>query len=299
MPDAPWILRSFLFVPGSRPELIVKAPRYGADAIILDLEDSVSLREKAAARHAVAAALETEVPEPLVVFVRVNSVSSGLLDLDCRDALRPRAHGVMLPKCDTPEHVQAADARLRVVEDRYRVPRGTLRLLALIESARGVQNAAAIARNHPRLCGVALGAEDLTADLGVTRTSEGGEVAYARAAVSLAAHAAGVDAVDSIYAAFRDERGLRADTAEARRWGYTGKLLIHPAQIGPVHEELAPTPEEVDRARRIVAAFADAQARGEGVTVVDGTMIDRPAAVRAARTLTVASRNAGRNAGAR
>jgi citrate lyase subunit beta / citryl-CoA lyase len=294
MPDAPWILRSLLFVPGGRPELIAKAFRLGADALILDLEDSVSLPEKAAARRAVAAALDRGGPEPPLVFVRVNGVTSGLIDLDCREAVRPRANGVVLPKCDTPEQVLAVDARLRVVEDRYAVPRGTLRILALIESARGVHNAAAIARSHPRVCGVALGTEDLTADLGVTRTAEGGEAAYARAAVSLAAHAAGVDAVDGIYAAFRDERGLRADTAEARRVGYTGKLLIHPAQIAPVHDVLAPTAEEVDRARRIAAAFAEAQARGEGIAVVEGAMVDRPVAVRAGRVLAVAARGAGR-----
>ncbi len=297
MPDAPWILRSLLFVPGSHPELIAKARRLGADAIILDLEDSVVPAEKPAARRAVAAALEEGFPEHHVVFLRVNGVASGLLDLDLRDGFRPRADGIMLPKCDTAAQVLAVDARLRVVEDRYARPRGRARILPLIESARGVLAAAAIVRSHPRICAVALGAEDLTADLGVTRSTEGGEVAHPRAMVSLAAHATGVDPVDGIYAAFGDEPGLRTDLAEARRLGYTGKLVIHPAQIAPVHEAFAPTREEVDRARRIVTAFEEAQAHGEGIAVVDGAMVDRPIALRAERVLAISARVAAEGRG--
>lgn len=292
MPDVPWILRSLLFVPGSHPELIAKARRLRSDAIILDLEDSVAPAEKPAARDAVAAALEEGFPEHHVVFLRVNAAASDLLDRDLRDGFRPRADGIMLPKCDSAAHVLAVDARLRVVEDRYRRPRGSARILPLIESARGVLAVAAIVRSHPRICAVALGAEDLTADLGVMRTKEGGEVAHARAVVSLAAHAAGVDPVDSIYAAFGDEPGLRQDLTEARRLGFTGKLVIHPAQIAPVHEAFAPIQEEVDRARRIVAAFEDAQARGEGIAVVDGAMVDRPVALRAERVLARSARAA-------
>ena len=290
----PWILRSLLFVPGTRPEFIAKARHLNADAIILDLEDSVTPSEKPRARQIIARALEEGFPGPQAVFVRINGAASGVIDLDLRDGFRPRANGVVVPKCESAAQIQAVDARLRIVEERHARPRGSVRLLALIESARGVLEAPAIARSHPRIWGIAFGAEDFTADLAVSRTAEGGELAHARAALSLAAHAAGVEPVDGVYAAFRDERGLRADAAEARRLGYTGKLVLHPSQIAPVHEIFAPTPEEIHHARLVVAAFADAQARGDGVAVVDNMMVDRPVAERAERVLAVAARSTGR-----
>ena len=137
---------------------------------------------------------------------------------------------------------------------------------------------------------VGFGAEDFTADVGVARTREGAEVAHARAAVGLAAHAGRVEPLDGIYADFRDAAGLQADSRSARALGYTGKMLIHPAQIAPVHAVFAPSPAEVDHARRVVAAFEDAQARGEGIAVVDGAMVDRPVVLRATRILAIADR---------
>ena len=265
--------------------MIAKAAAAGADAIILDLEDGVAPAEKPAARRTIAAALEGPLPDHLVVFVRVNSTGSGLLDGDLRDAARARMDGVCLPKCDTPADVQAVSARLHAAEDRLDLPRGRLRMLALVETARGVLNAPAIARESPRISGVIFGAEDFTADAGLPRTREGSELAAARTAVSVAAHAAGVDAIDGIFADFRDEEGLVADTAEARRLGYTGKTLIHPAQIAPVHGVFAPAPDEIAKAHRIVDAFEEAAAAGSGIVVVDGAMVDRPVAVRAQRVL--------------
>jgi citrate lyase subunit beta/citryl-CoA lyase len=289
---SPWILRSLLFVPGHRGDMIPKAAAAGADAVILDLEDAVAPSEKAAARRTVAAALEGPMPDGLVVLVRTNAVASGLMDADLREAARPRMDGVCLPKCETPADVQAAAARLLAAEDRFGLPRGRLRLLALVETARGVLNAAAIARGSPRVWGLVFGAEDFTADAGLTRTREGAELAAARSAVALAAHAAGVEPLDGIFADFRDEPGLVADTEEAKRLGYTGKTLIHPAQIAPVHRVLAPGPDEIAKARRIAEAFAQAEAGGSGIVVVDGAMVDRPIAVRAQRVLARAARAA-------
>jgi citrate lyase subunit beta / citryl-CoA lyase len=288
--DSAWVLRSLLFVPGHRREMIAKAAAAGADAVILDLEDGVAPGEKEAARRTVAAALDGSLPGHPVVFVRVNGTGSGLLDADLRGAARARMDGVCLPKCDSPADVQALAARLLTVEDRLGLPRGRLRILALIETTRGVQNAAAVARESPRVWGVVFGAEDFTADAGLPRTREGTELAPARTAVSLAAHAAGVEAIDGIFADFRDDAGLAADTAEARRLGYTGKTVIHPAQIAPVHRVLAPAADEIAKARRIVDAFEQAEAAGSGIVVVDGAMVDRPVAVRAQRVLARAGR---------
>lgn len=284
------MLRSLLFVPGHRYDMLQKAAAGAADAVILDLEDGVAPREKATARSTVAAALDGPLPDRLVVLVRVNSTGSGLLDADLHVAARPRMNGVCLPKCETPADVQSLSARLLAVEDRLGVPRGRLRILALVETARGVLNAAAIARESPRVWGLVFGAEDFTADAGLPRTREGGELAPARAAVSLAAHAAGVEAIDGIFADFRDEVGLLADAAEARRLGYTAKTVIHPAQIASVHGVLAPAADEVAKARRIVEAFERAEAAGSGIVVVDNAMVDRPVAVRAQRVLARAAR---------
>lgn len=290
MADSAWVLRSLLFVPGHRGDMITKAAAAGADAIILDLEDGVAPAEKEAARRTVAAALDAPLPDHLVVFVRLNSTGSGLLDADLRVAARPRMDGLCLAKCDTSSDVQAVAARLLVVEDRLGVPRGRLKILALLETARGVLNAPAVARESPRLWGIVFGAEDFTADAGLPRTREGSELAAARTAVSLAAHAANIEAIDGIFADFRDEQGLIADTTEARRLGYTGKTVIHPAQIAPVHRVLAPAPDEIAKARRIVHAFEEAVAGGSGIVVVDGAMVDRPVAVRAQRLLARAGR---------
>jgi len=289
MTGARWILRSLLFVPGSRADMMQKAARYGADALILDLEDGVAPEAKPYARQCVAAALEAQFVEELPVFVRVNGVTSGLLDDDLGGALRPRVDAVCLPKAGSPEEIEAVDARLQALEDRWGVPRGRLGIVPMIENARGVLNAAAIARG-PRVAAVGFGAEDYTADIGVARTREGGELHFARAAVGLAAHAAGVEPLDGIYADFRDLDGLRADTISARALGYSGKMVIHPAQIGTVHSAFAPSAEDVDRARRIVAAFEEARARGTGIAIVDGAMVDRPVVLRAQRTLEIAGR---------
>lgn len=289
MRGGPTILRSLLFVPASRSDMIQKAPRFGADALILDLEDGVAPEAKPRAREQAAAALETGFAEGLLVFVRVNGMPSGLLDVDLDQVLRPRLDAVCLPKVDSPEEVEAVDERLHTLESRRGVPSGRLRIVPMIESARGVLNAAAIARG-PRVAAIGFGAEDFTADIGVARTREGGELHAARAAVSLAAHAAGVEPLDGIYADFRDLEGLRADTLSARALGYTGKMVIHPTQIDTVHMALAPSAEDIDRARRIVAAFEDAQARGSGIAVVDGAMVDRPVVLRAQRTLAIAAR---------
>lgn len=292
MAPTAWVLRSLLFVPGHQARMIAKARGAGADAVILDVEDGVAPEEKTAARRTIAGALDEGFPQSLVVFLRVNGLGSGLLDLDLREALRPRVDGICLPKCREAAETHALDARMRIVEDRHGMTRGRVRLMPMIESPQGVIAAPAIARECRRICAVAFGAEDFAAELGVPRTREGAEVAFARAGVSLAARAAGVDPIDGIYADFRDEAGLRADTAQARRLGYAGKMVIHPVQVAPVNESFAPTAEEVERARRIAAAFEEARARGSGVTVVDGAMVDLPVALQAQRVLEKARRSA-------
>jgi len=290
MADRSWVLRSLLFVPGSQPRMLSKARNVGADALILDLEDAVAGDQKPAARQNVHRTLIEGFPDTLVVVLRVNTLDSGLLDRDLTEAYTPRVDAICLPKCHTAADVQAIDARLGALEDRTGIAQGTVRLLPMVESARGVLGAPAIARACPRVWGVGFGAEDFTADMGMRRTREGGEIAWARAAVSLAAHAAGAEPIDGIFADFHDLPGVREDAAQARCLGYTGKMLIHPAQVAPVHEAFAPTPDDVAHARRVIDAFEAAAALGSGVAVVDGAMIDRPVVLRAQRVLAIAGR---------
>jgi len=285
MAASPWVLRSLLFVPGSRSAMIAKARGLPADALILDLEDGVGPEEKDRARRTVADALAEGFPARLVVFVRVNALESDLLDADLREVVRPGVHGVCLPKCAAPATALAVDARLRAAEDRAGLPRGHVRLLPMIETARGVVNGAAIAGVSGRICAVGFGAEDFTADVRMPRTREGTELVWARSAVSVAAHAAGIDPIDGIFADFRDDAGLRTDALEARRLGYAGKMLIHPSQIAPIHAAFTPTVEEVEHAGRVVAAFQNARGAGSGIVVVDGAMVDRPVFLRAERVL--------------
>ncbi|HKV43243.1 MAG TPA: CoA ester lyase [bacterium] len=291
MTGVPWVLRSLLFVPGHRADMIAKASRSGADAIILDLEDGVAPEAKAEARRVIGSALDAGLPGAPIVWLRVNGAASGLLEVDLREGFRPGLAGVCLPKCEAGEDVLTVDAHLRTLEARHGLPLGGTWLLPMVESARGVVQASAIARCHPRVWGMGFGAEDYTADLGVVRTRQGEEIAYPRAAVSVAAHAAHIEAVDGIYADFRDAEGLRADTAASRRLGYTGKMVIHPAQVALVHGVFAPGPEEIAHARRVVTAFEEARSRGAGVVVVDGAMVDRPVVLRAQRTLAIADRS--------
>jgi citrate lyase subunit beta/citryl-CoA lyase len=268
-------LRSLLFAPASRPDLVEKALGRGADAVIVDLEDSVPVAEKEAARANVALAREAGCP----VYVRVNGPGTEWIRDDLAVAAAAEATGVMIPKVETVDEVAAIDAELAP----------PLELVLLIESALGVLNAHALAKASPRvasLCCASGEAGDLAADLG-TRDASG--LLYARSQVLLAARAAGIAfPLDGVFMAIHDLDGLRADAELARNLGYTGKALIHPAQIPVVHEVFTPSDEEVARQRRFVEAFDEAVAAGSASITVDGTMVDYAVAHRARQILELA-----------
>jgi citrate lyase subunit beta/citryl-CoA lyase len=268
--------RSLLFSPGDRPELMRKAPAAGADTVVFDLEDAVAPGEKAGARAAVDEVLSDPAFDPDVeVCVRVNAGVAdddlGALSASARDGV----DAVMLPKVAGAGDVQT----LRRVQREHDVE---VPVLALIETAAGVLSAAEIADAAPTDA-VLFGAEDLSADLGATRTDEGTEVLYAREHVVLAASAAGVDAVDTVYTDIDDTAGLREETAFAIQLGYDGKMAIHPGQVGPINEAFTPDEDELAWARRVLAARDEADAEGRGVFAVDGEMIDAPLIARAER----------------
>jgi len=269
--------RTVLFSPGDRPDMCRKAPASGADTVVFDLEDAVAPSRKAGARAAVADLLADEPFDPGVeVAVRV-AADPDVAGVDL-DALADagRLDAVVVPKADAetvPRVADALDAR------GLSAP-----ILALIETAMGVLDARDVAATSAvdALC---FGAEDLAADLGATRTEEGTEVLYARERVVVAARAAGIEAVDTVYTDLDDHEGLRVETRFAATLGYDGKMVVHPEQVAVVHDALAPAPDEVAWAERVLAAREEADREARGVFEVDGEMIDAPLIARAERIL--------------
>jgi citrate lyase subunit beta/citryl-CoA lyase len=269
--------RSVLFSPGDAPDLMHKAPRSGADTIVFDLEDAVAPDAKTDAREAVRAVLTDEQFDPdAEVCVRVNPAGAGQsADVDAVADLDARLDAVLVPKADARGDVTTLE-RLLAERD------VTVPILALVESAQGVLNAADIAAADATDA-LLFGAEDLAADIGARRTDEGSEVLYAREHVVIAARAAGVDCIDTVYTDIEDHDGLAAETRFALQLGYGGKMAIHPGQVPVINEAFTPDPADVEWARRVLEAQAAASAAGTGVFRVDGEMIDAPVIAQAER----------------
>ncbi|ACA16774.1 Citrate (pro-3S)-lyase [Methylobacterium sp. 4-46] len=282
-------MRSLLFVPGDSPRKLDKGLESGADALILDLEDSVALDAKPAARAATAGFLaRARGRGGPRLYVRVNALDTGLTEDDLAAVMPAGPDGIVLPKAAGGPDVAALGARLAVHEARAGLPDGATRILPIAtETARAVFALGSLAGSSPRLVGVTWGAEDLSADLGAEtnrdETGWSGPFRLARHLALLAAAAAEVDAIDTINAAFRDLDGLARECAEARRDGFVGKMAIHPAQVPVINAAFTPSPEAIARARAVVAAFA--QAPGTGVVGIEGQMLDRPHLRRAERLL--------------
>ena len=287
LPERP--LRSLLFVPGNRPEKIRKAWGLGADCIILDLEDSVPEAEKDAARTIVHQALETAPSKRPFVLVRTNSHSSPHWRHDLEAAVTPALQGIMLPKCDSAKEIASADRVIAALERRRRLKSGSIQFFVLVESARGLLEAPCLVQASTRVAALVLGAEDLCLDMGIDRTKEGVELDHPRWTVVVCARAYGRLAIDTIYADFNDPQGLLRDAEAAKRLGFSGKLAIHPKQTGLIHAAFTPQENEVTQAREILAAFADAEARGCGAVALNGKMIDKPVVERARRVLALAT----------
>lgn len=261
--------RSLLFSPGDRPEMMRKGPGTGADVVIFDLEDAVAPDRKAEAREAVAGVLsDPEFDPDCEVCVRVNADPT-VADDDVKEALSGnRVDSVMLPKAES-----AADAEtLASILDERGVDAP---LVAICESGAGILHAEEIAAADP-VDALAFGAEDFSADVGATRTKDGTEVLYAREHVVVAAAAASIDALDTLFTDIEDTEGLAEDTAFALELGFDGKICIHPAQVPVVNDAFTPSAERIDWARRLLEAAERAEQEGRGVFRVDGEMVDAP-----------------------
>ena len=287
------MMRSWMFVPGHQQRMIDKAYGLKLDVAMFDLEDGVPPSEKNTARAMMAETLARPSSETLR-FVRIHPAGTKEIAADLPAVIRPGLDGLTLTKVNCPEDVLRVSAVLDAREEQAGLQRGSVRLLATIESARGLVQAAAIAASSPRLVGLMFGAEDFAMDLGMfnVRQGEAGDFLYARSALVIAAASEGLQAVDRVYLAIRNPTGLEADTRLARDLGFTGKALIHPAQIGVVESVFRPTDAEVEHARRVVEAFEAAEATGVGAVAVDGQMVDLPVVERARRVLQLVAGNA-------
>ena len=282
------MIRSLLFVPADSERKIAKADEGEADALILDLEDSVAPDAKPAAREAVRA-----VRSGKRLFVRINPLPLGMADDDLAAALACRPFGVVLPKANGGADVAELDARLAVHEAEAGVEEGATRILAIAtETAAGTLAAASHARASRRLWGLTWGAEDLAADIGALAKRDGtgryrDTFRFARVQALLGAVAAGTEPVDTVFPDFRDAGGFRRECEEAMLDGFTAKMAIHPAQVAVINEAFTPGAEAVAAARAVVAAF---EAAGDvGVVSLDGRMLDRPHLVNARKVLARAS----------
>lgn len=280
--------RTMLYVPGNNPGMVKDAGIYGADSMMFDLEDSVSLEEKDAARFLVYEALTSlDLPDG-EYLVRVNSLDSAYGREDLEAVVRTGRVAIRLPKTECAQDVLACEAEIARIERDCGIAVGTTPMMAAVESAAGVLNAREIAAATPRLMGIALGAEDYVADLKTSRSPDGIELQFARSMVLLAARAAGIDAIDTIYSDIHNEEGFRQEVRLIKQLGFDGKSIINPRQVNVVHEIYTPTEQEVLQARAVMEAMEEARRRGSGVASLHGKMVDRPVALRARRTLMLA-----------
>lgn len=276
-------LRSLLFIPGDSDRKLAKADSTGADALILDLEDAVAPENKPRARALVPQFLAARPPgaRPSQLWVRINPLDTEFALADLAAVVRAAPDGIMLPKANGPEDVQRLSYYLDALEAQAELPAGLIRILPVAtETACAPFRLGAYATAHlPRLIGLTWGAEDLAAALGAsTNLDASGQWSFTyrmvRAQMLLAAHAAGIQAIDTLHIDFRDDAGLRAASRAARAEGFTGRIAIHPAQVAAINESFAPSAEDIAHAERVVAAFAASP--GTGTVGLDGKMLDIP-----------------------
>jgi citrate lyase subunit beta / citryl-CoA lyase len=297
------LTRSLMFVPGSKQRMIDKSLELtNLDVAMYDIEDGVAPQEKPLARTLIAEMLSRpRQPQSPSRFVRINGVGSGKDRIDADLALiRPGLDGLVVPKVETTDQLRWIAGEVDQRERSNGMTSGSVRILAAIESARGLLNAPQIATASPRVLGLLFGAEDYALDLRLplNREGEARDLLFARSWFANAAAGGNVEALDGVWPDIGDTEGVRRDALQARRLGMTGKSLFHPSQIDVINESFVPTAAELDYARRVVEAFDQAQARGDGAVAFGGQLLDRPIVERARRTLVVREALTRRSEGA-
>jgi citrate lyase subunit beta/citryl-CoA lyase len=280
--------RSRLYVPGNQPRLIINSGLYRPDGVILDLEDSVPPVEKYSTRFLVRNALREVDFFGAERMVRINQLPLGLEDL--KFVVPHGVHTILIPKCENAKTVKIIDSKIRELQAQYKVE-NEVYLMPIVESALGVINAYKIATASPSVVALTIGLEDFTADICAERTLEGRESFLARLEIVLAARAAGVQPIDSVFSDVADIEGLKKSVLDSKSLGFEGMGCIHPNQISIIHENFAPFPKEIERAKRICLALEEAEKKGLGVVALGSKMIDPPVVKRAMRIIDLAIKN--------
>lgn len=294
--------RTLLFVPGNQRRMLQKAAGFDIGWLIPDLEDSVPLAEKLEARRIVSEQLPALAKAGKRLVPRVNPIPSGLTEADISSVVSSHIAGVSIGKVGSAEDIDTIDSLLSAAEKKAGLPNGQIMILPWIETAEAVINAHSICKSSKRIQWAAFGAEDFSADMGISRSVDetahhiaepGSEIglAYPRSAVAVAARAAGVHVLDTPYTKFRDIEGLKTEARLAKSIGYKGKLAIHPAQVEIIESVFKPSETEIHRAREVLKIAAEAENEGRGSVSLNGEMIDMPVILRARNIM----RDAGLN----
>jgi len=272
------LYRSLIFVPGNNKRFVDKAKALQADIICFDLEDSVPLNEKDLARKIIAETLTWRTQYKSSIYLRINSLDSDLWLLDLKDLIRNGIDGVVVPKVNDQIQIKTIDYQLDEIEDTNNMLRGSVKLIPSIEGARGVVNAYSIAISSQRVNAMVFGVFDYLYDMGLdyNENDDNEEYMYARAKVPVDARAAGVESFDGIWQKVDDTEGLIRDAIIAKKLGYSGKSIIHPAQIEPVHKVFVPTESQINWATKVIKALHEPMEKGQGLGAIklEGKMID-------------------------
>jgi len=279
--------RTMMFVPGNNPGMMADAHIYGPDSIMLDLEDSVTMTEKDTARLLVYNALKSIDYGDTEMVVRINPLNTPYGKKDIEAVVKAGVDVIRMPKTETAEEVVEVEREIERVEKEIGCL-GRTKIMAAIESTLGVVNAYAIATASKRMMGIALGAEDYSANLKTQRTPGGEELRLARETIVVAARAAGIDALDTVYSNLNDMETFRKEVEFIKTLGFDGKSIINPRQIEVVNEVFAPSEKAIEKAKTIIAAIKEAEKKGSGVIAVNGKMVDKPVVIRAQRTIELA-----------
>jgi citrate lyase subunit beta/citryl-CoA lyase len=280
--------RAMMFMPGNNPAMLQNAGIYGADTVIFDVEDAVAVSEKDAARQLVHNAIK-RLQYPCEVAVRINHIQTPFGLDDLRVILPAKPDLIRLPKAETGQDIKIIDEIISEAEAKYGFAAGSIGMMAAIETAKGLMHAYEIATASPRMVALAIGGEDFVADLKTSRSREGWELFVARSQLLLAARAAGIQAIDSVFANANDDEGFIAETRLIKELGFDGKSVINPRQVRMAQEVFTPSEKEIKNAERVLVAYKEALERKSGVVALDGKMIDTPIVTRAERVLAYAA----------
>ena len=282
------MLRSMLFLPGNTPNIIINGEILGADAVILDLEDAVAPTEKDSARVLSRNAIKYMGFGACQVIVRINGTDTPFWQKDLEAIIPVRPDYIMPPKVSCAQDVEAVDQYITALEEKCGFEKNTIKLIPLIETALGIENAFAIAASSKRIAGIFLGGEDLTADLHCKRTKEGHEIQYARCRMVCAARAAGVEVFDTPFTDVNDDEGIYTDAQYAKSLGFSGKSAISPRHVQAINEVFSPSLKDIDYAYEVMEAIRIGKSQGKGAVALRGKMIDAPIVARAQQTIDMA-----------